>query len=162
MRSALHQFTKQWVTSAARTATGNSGALNYPVDNITGGTWILNVTAASGTSPTLDVSIQITPDGGTTWFDTSRFTQRTGVEAEGIFISHQVYIPWFLNPSVHVSSGTTINTFDPTATTGGIRVIHTPFSRKFRILWTIAGSSPSLTFTVTQFANSLQMGGGGY
>lgn len=40
----------------------------------------LNVTAFSGTTPTLDVKIQTSDDGGTTWYDvpSGAFTQKTG------------------------------------------------------------------------------------
>lgn len=46
-------------SSAARTATANSSPLTVPEGNGIKGVWlVLDVTAASGTSPTLDVSIQ--------------------------------------------------------------------------------------------------------
>lgn len=38
----------------------------------------LEVTAASGTAPTLDVVIQHSMDGGTNWYDLQAFTQATG------------------------------------------------------------------------------------
>lgn len=39
--------------------------------------FVLNVTAITGTSPTLDAAIQVSPDGGTTWFDWFRWAQVT-------------------------------------------------------------------------------------
>jgi hypothetical protein len=54
------------VPSAARTATGNGpGVLNAD----TGDTLALQlvVSAATGTTPTLDVAVQWSMDGGTTW-----------------------------------------------------------------------------------------------
>lgn len=53
--------------SAARTATASS-ELDHTVENFDEATLCVNVTAASGTSPTLAVSYEISPDGGTTWF----------------------------------------------------------------------------------------------
>ena len=68
------------VTSAARTATGNSGTLS----GYGGATTLraqLDVTAASGTTPTLDVKIQDTLDG-TNWNDLVAFTQATATTRE--------------------------------------------------------------------------------
>lgn len=53
------------VASAARTATGQSAALQAggaPVVNL-----MLVCTAASGTTPSLTLSVEWSPDGGTTW-----------------------------------------------------------------------------------------------
>lgn len=48
-------------------------------DEVTG---YLIATAVSGTSPTLDVAYQTTPDGGTTYFTHTSFTQVTGATTE--------------------------------------------------------------------------------
>lgn len=53
------------VASAARTTTGNSGALQCgatPVISL-----LVATTAASGTTPSMALSIEWSPDGGTTW-----------------------------------------------------------------------------------------------
>ena len=44
----------------------------------------VNVTAASGTSPTLNLKIQTSDDGGTTWCDvpSGAFTQATGATTQ--------------------------------------------------------------------------------
>lgn len=65
------------VASGARTASGNTGALNGygPGSTIRAQ---LNVTAASGTTPTLDVVIEDSVDGGTTWNVVGTFAQNTG------------------------------------------------------------------------------------
>lgn len=53
------------LSSAARTASGTSGAVAIdPGANVH---VVLNTTAASGTTPTLDVSLEWSLDGGTTW-----------------------------------------------------------------------------------------------
>src|SRR5260370_15699317 len=67
---------KQPFTSAARTATATSASINVgDSDTLVG---YLAVTANSGTTPTLDVKFQDSPDGGTTWFDIApSFTQVT-------------------------------------------------------------------------------------
>lgn len=77
--------TQEAVASAARTVTGNSGirvgygpAVSLRVQ--------LDVTAASGTSPTLDVLIQDTLDGVN--FNTiGTFAQRVGVAREVITVT---------------------------------------------------------------------------
>jgi hypothetical protein len=64
--------------SAARTASANSSAQD--VGNADTLVLYLSVTAGTGTSPTLDVKMQDSPDGGTTWFDIAgtAVTQVTG------------------------------------------------------------------------------------
>lgn len=73
------------VESAARTANGDSGALiNF--SSVTQIRAQLDVTAASGTSPTLDVVVEDTLDG-TNWNAVATFTQRTGTGREVIDIT---------------------------------------------------------------------------
>jgi hypothetical protein len=70
------------VASAARTTTGTSGTLDAPE----GFDLVLSasVTAASGTTPTLDLSVEWSSDGGTTWYTADpvdTFTQITAASA---------------------------------------------------------------------------------
>lgn len=70
------------VASAARTTTGTSSALDAPE----GFDLVLSasVTAASGTTPTLDLSVEWSSDGGTTWYTADpvdTFTQITAATA---------------------------------------------------------------------------------
>lgn len=63
------------VASAARTTTGTGSAFSTAgVDNIIG---VLTVTAASGTTPTLDVTLETTADG-TNYYTVGSFVQKTG------------------------------------------------------------------------------------
>lgn len=97
------------VTSAARTATGNSGVLpNYGAANTL--RCQLDVTAASGTTPTLNVIVEDTLDG-TTFNTVGTFAQKTAAGREVINIT-------------------------------------APFSDRLRVTWTIAGTTPSFTFSV--------------
>lgn len=77
--------TEQIVASAARTASGNSATLaDYgPAQTLRAQ---LNVTAASGTVPTLDVLIEDTLDG-TNWNTIGTFAQKTAAGREVINIS---------------------------------------------------------------------------
>jgi hypothetical protein len=102
------------VTSAARTATGQSSALTAP----TASQMLLavDVTASSGTTPTLDITVEWTPDG-TNWFvsDTSdAFAQITAGKK-------------------------TVKAFAVKAA-------------QYRVKWTIAGTTPSFTFSVSAAA----------
>lgn len=97
------------VASAARTTSSNSGALpDYgPADKLR---VQLNVTAASGTTPTLDVLVEDTLDG---------------------------------------TNYNTIGTFAQKTTTGREVInITTQFADSIRVRWTVAGTTPSFTFSV--------------
>lgn len=97
------------VASAARTASGNQAD---PGDwgRVSSLRLQLNVTAASGTSPTLNVLVEDSVDG-TNWNTIGTFAQKTAVSREVINVT-------------------------------------TPFARRLRVSWTIAGTTPSFTFDV--------------
>lgn len=66
------------VASAARTTTGNGTAFDTAdIDSITGA---VAVTASSGTTPTLDVTLQTSADG-TVFYSVGSFTQKTTTTA---------------------------------------------------------------------------------
>lgn len=68
--------TTQFVPSAARTASGDSGTqVGFANANFIRAQ--LNVTAVAGTTPTLNVTIEDTLDGGATWNTLASFTQAT-------------------------------------------------------------------------------------
>lgn len=69
------------VASASVTASGNSGELSFDGGSKTQLRAQLDVTAVTGTSPTLDVIIEDTLDG-TNWNTLMTFTQATGVTRE--------------------------------------------------------------------------------
>lgn len=64
------------LASAARTATASSEG-TAAVENFDEIIVYLDVTAVSGTSPTLDLVYETSPDDGTTWFTHTTFTQVT-------------------------------------------------------------------------------------
>lgn len=97
------------VSSAARTTSGNSGTIADMGGGAISGT--VNVTAASGTTPKLDLVLQESPDGGTTWNDV-----------------------W------HVERITT---------TGVYQIPTIPVQGRRRWAWTIAGTTPSFTFSIS-------------
>lgn len=67
------------VASAARTANVTLAA--FPVDGFSALHARVNVTAVTGTSPTLDVALETTFDG-TNWFTAGSFAQKTAVSSE--------------------------------------------------------------------------------
>lgn len=102
------------VASAARTTTGTSTPFNTgAADSIEG---FLTVSAASGTTPTLDVTLETSVDGGSTWDTVGAFSQLTAAGSD----SH----------------------------------VFGPLGDKCRWKWTIAGTTPSFTFTVAAEANN--------
>ena len=72
----IQPSSKILVASNTVTATGNSATFVMPFADAY--RLILIVSAASGTTPTLDGVLQDSPDGGTTWVNLPlRFTQMT-------------------------------------------------------------------------------------
>jgi len=72
--------------SGAVTTSGNSGSLTGygPAQTLRAQ---LNITAASGTTPTLDVLIEDSLDGGTTWNTVGTFTQATAVSRQVVNVT---------------------------------------------------------------------------
>jgi hypothetical protein len=67
------------VASAARTTTATGTAFN--VDNAESFEAFLSITAASGTTPTLDVVLETTVNG-VDWYEVDAFAQKTGVDED--------------------------------------------------------------------------------
>lgn len=67
------------VPSAARGTSGSQNVAGTGYHAAEALRAYLDVTAASGTTPTLDVKIEDSPDGGTTWFTVASFAQKTGI-----------------------------------------------------------------------------------
>lgn len=109
-RASRYFSSDEVVASGARTVTGISEVWTGfgPASSIRAQ---LNVTAASGTTPTLDVVLEDTVDGGTTWNVIGTFIQKTAAGREVINIT-------------------------------GL------FTDSIRARWTVAGTTPSFTFTV--------------
>lgn len=133
-RSVQHPYDAILVASAARTATGNSGAIDFP-DDLDGAVFVGDCTAASGTSPTLDLSIEVTPDRGTTWFEVYRFIQYTAAAKNQLIVSFRRVAEAGASRAV-VQGGT------------GALTANCPISKSIRVKWTIGGTNPSFTFAV--------------
>lgn len=113
-------------SSSARTASGTGvTATNY---NGTGCLIFLNVTAASGTTPTLVFKVQISPDNGTTWFD----MDATNAASASL-----------------TAAGTSIIRVYPGIVGVAAGQCNNPLPRIWRLAWTIGGTTPSFTFTTS-------------
>lgn len=115
--------TRTVVAAAARTATGQSAAIQ--VDGAQGPCYpkrvslLVDCTAASGTTPSMVVSVEWSMDG-TNWANT--------------------------DPTPDAFAAITaakkcVKKFD----------VKAPF---YRIVWTVTGTTPSLTFSVTEYADN--------
>jgi hypothetical protein len=148
MAAQMQNNTVKILASAATvTATGNSTAFTLPLAD-TYAIW-LNITAASGTTPTLDVVLQTSPDGGTTWLNLPiRFAQLTTTGQSLVRFQ----------PTMGLGE---IATSAAVAGTGGALAQNTPFigfeyqgslgaaaqTATMRFGFTATGTTPSFTYT---------------
>lgn len=135
------------LASSARTTSTNSGNLKDTAAAIPASeavAFLLSVTAnAGGGAPLLDVSIDTSPDGGTTWFLAYKFAQvttsaglrRINVRTTGIGIAEA-------GTEASVALTTTAATSN-----------NTVLSPDVRVRWELTGAaSPSATFAVFAIA----------
>lgn len=132
-----------FLASAARTTTANSGAIQIPEGASSIMFLVETTTTPSGTSPTLDLAIQISPDAGTTWLGVSRFAQITSKTSRFL-------IQPFVGQNVVGTEGVTEANWEmaTAAATGGALVQPSVVPAQMRVLATIGGTNPSLTFYV--------------
>lgn len=111
--------------SAARTTSGNSATLNVPGDCV-GVHIVLDITAASGTTPTLDVRVQRFDYLSQKWIDlpSAAFAQKTGTGTDDLVIY----------PGVAETAN---------------RSVSDVIGKEIRLAWTIGGTTPSFTFTLS-------------
>lgn len=107
--------------SATKTATG-SGSAVCGFGRYAKFSFELVVSAASGTTPTLDVTVQHSIDGGANWFTLVAFAQKTAAGSE-------------LKTESEVEAATA-----------------EAYGDCFRVIWTIGGTTPSFTFSVAVYA----------
>jgi hypothetical protein len=111
--------------SAVRTASGVGNA-NIDGDFYTrGGIFLVDVTAASGTSPTLVVKVQYTVDG-VAWHD----LDTTGAQTASLTTTGKVVFKVY-----------------PGLTAAANAASNNPLPPVHRLAWTIGGTTPSFTFS---------------
>lgn len=95
-------ITQQILASAARTANGTTGALTG-FGGVRSIRAQLNCTAAAGTSPTLNVIIEDSVDGGNNWNTVGTFTQLVAAGRQVLNVpapfGDQVRISWTIGGS---------------------------------------------------------------
>jgi hypothetical protein len=122
-------------TTVAATVTGT--AFDFPLD-LDGCLFILKVSAASGTSPTLDVAIQFSPDSGTNYYDFFRFTRCTAA------VEHHMVVSFRRLAEAGAIAAVT------TGGNGAVNV-NKPITEHCRIVSTIGGTNPSFSFVLWAF-----------
>jgi hypothetical protein len=129
------------VTSAARTASGTQ-AVTIPAPNLyDAAVFLLSVSAAATDAiDTLDVYLQSSPDGGTTWDDFAHFTQVLGNGGVKKYLA-----TW----SQFVTAESEMKAPADAALAAG--VLQGPVSSTWRVKWVVvdANANASFTFSVT-------------
>ncbi|HLJ67751.1 MAG TPA: hypothetical protein VKX16_10375 [Chloroflexota bacterium] len=119
------------VPSAAYTANGTS-ATQQPPPSASELLFLLRLSAVSGTTPTLNVYVDVSDDGGTTWFQAAQLGPSNIAAA----------------PANNPYPSTYLLTMSPGNANGS-------WGDTYRIRWVITGTTPSYTFQVTQIAKQL-------
>ena len=117
-------------SAATFNATANSANFNLPLADSY--SFILAVTTPGGTTETLDCAIQISPDGGTTFYDWWRFTQVTTSA-----VTHCLTVqPW-------QGRGEAGSIAAITAAATGAMNVNKPFCNPCRLALTLGGTLPT-------------------
>lgn len=121
------------LVNATATATSHVDFTLKPCDSLS---IIVSSGAGTGTTPTCDVAVQTSPDGGTTYVTVERFTQITTAAAAET-ISFKPYLGVGDAATAFVS-----------AATGGQAKQNVVCAKDMRILYTIGGTNPSFALKV--------------
>jgi len=131
------------MVSSALTASGNSTDI-FIDSNAETVLFELNLSAVSGTSPTLDLYLQQEINGS--YIDICRFAQQTAVTTNKIYASFSLANMTKASDGIIGAVG---NGTISANTTSGVPII----SRTFRAKYTIGGTSPSFTTALTAYTN---------
>lgn len=131
------------VASAARTTSSDSGVLDGFSDSQTM-SLLLQVTAASGTTPQLNVALEHTYDG-TTWYELGRIGAANIAAAGHYTLDIGPGINDRTNAAVTPLSGTQAHSR---------AAVNATFADRLRIKWTISGTTPSFTFRVLSISQT--------
>lgn len=131
-------FIQTLAASAARIANGNSGQIALRISPRAANFFLL-VPAASGTSPTLDVFITTSFDGGVTNGNIVSFTRVTSGSTNHI-------CPWSLLPNNNAQGSDILWGFGGSATS---KISNGPINPAYMsCYWNIGGTTPSFTFSI--------------
>lgn len=151
---------------AVQTLTGTNGIFTSGQNLTTSGTsssfslpecacysFLLVAPTVSGTTPTLDVSIASSPDGGTTYFEILQFDQITTTQAKRI-----TFQP-FLGAGESASKGAVgvVGTIDLATGTGVAN--NQPFDPRYvKVRWQITGTITTLNASLFMIATPMGQG----
>jgi len=139
MRNVQSPIIKTIIASNTVTATGASAAFSIGLADAY--TFILNVSAASGTTPTFDAVYQTSLDGGTTYVNIPwRHTQITAAGTNFLTVRLGLGIGEVGAESAVAATGGTL------AKPAVVDVAH------MKLAYTITATTPSFTFSLTMFA----------
>jgi len=139
MRNVQSPIIKTLIASNTVTATGASAAFSIGLADTY--TFILNVSAASGTTPTFDAVYQTSLDGGTTYVNIPwRHTQITAAGTNFLTVRLGLGIGEVGAESAVAATGGTL------AKPAVVDVAH------MKLAYTITATTPSFTFSLTMFA----------
>lgn len=136
----LSGFSKIIVPSNTVTASGSTAAITLAAADSYA--FVLNVTAASGTTETLDMAIQVFD--GTTWFDWWRFAQVTTSTVTRRLVVQPIQGRGEAGTEAAITAAAS-GALNANAPLGGL-------NNQIRFTYTISGTSPSYTFAVSVFA----------
>jgi len=128
------------LASAGQTATANGAAFSVP--SLTQCAVFVDVTTVTGTTPTMQVWLQSSSDGATTWFDlpyVARMTDNSGSATEG---------SGGAQPSAGAVGGRNINGTTNITAASKYAATYSIFSDYIRVRWFIGGTTPNFTFSV--------------
>lgn len=130
----------------AVTATGTGNAFILPNQDFSSLVFALSLSAVSGTTPTLDLYVQVLgPDGN--WYDLVHFAQQTAATTA----NNQI----FATVSV---GGSTYNGIVGSKTISASSVGAPLIGNTLRLAYTIGGTTPSFTGTVNIYQNQMDRG----
>ena len=139
MRNVQSPIIKTLIASNTVTATGASA--NFSIGLADTYTFILNVSAASGTSPTFDAVYQTSLDGGTTFVNIPwRHTQITAAGTNFLTVRLGLGIGEVGAESAVAATGGTL------AKPAVVDVAH------MKLAYTLTATTPSFTFSLVLFA----------
>lgn len=144
--SVRNSALKYVLSETGKTATGTGATTVLPITDFNGLVAKLTVANVSGTSPTLDLYLQTSDDGGTTWYDVWRATQIT---------ANTTNPHWAAVGSQDSSRAiATVGSKTISANSVGVPLL----SNVVRVAYTIGGTTPSFDYTLTLIAPTADRG----
>lgn len=116
--------------SSATTATVTGSQFAIPIADSY--EFIADVGAMTGTSPTLDIAFQHSPNGGTNWYTFAKFAQMTAAGQRSLIFSPNVSLAQAASEQAIVNTGSAVSINGPVV------------FNYVRILATVGGTTPSI------------------